>query len=114
MGQPVTVIEKPSTRPGVIRYETNRTLTGMGHEYFRSAADAQGSTPPARLAQRLFERGGIDLVHMNGNVVTVHLSDGSAPTGIKALVEDLYTYYREGVEVEIPGGPEIPEGAAPE
>jgi hypothetical protein len=114
MGQPVTVIEKPSTRPGVIRYETNRTLTGMGHEYFRSAADVHGTTPPARLAQRLLERGGIDLVHMNGNVVTVHLSDGSAPTGIKALIEDLYTYYRDGVEPEIPGGPVIPEGAAPE
>ncbi len=108
MGQPVTVIEKPSPRPGVVRFETNRTLTGMGHEYFRSAADAHGTTPSARLAERLFERGGIDLVHVNSNVITVHLSDGSPPTGIKALIEDLYTYYREGVEVV------VPEGAAPE
>jgi hypothetical protein len=108
MGQPVTVIERPSPRPGIIRYETNRVLSGMGHEYFRSVDDALGTTPSARLARRLFERGGIDMVHVNANVVTVHLSDGAAPTGIKALIEDLYTYYREGVE------PEIPEGAAPE
>ncbi len=32
MGQPVTVIEKPSSHPGVVRYETNRVLTGMGHD----------------------------------------------------------------------------------
>ena len=36
MGQPVTVIEKPSSHPGVVRYETNRALTGMGHEVYRS------------------------------------------------------------------------------
>jgi hypothetical protein len=104
MGQPVTVIEKPSMRPGVVRYETNRVLSGMGHEYFRSYDDAQGDTPTALLARRLFERGGIDAVHVNGSVITVHLSDGSPPTGIKAIVEDLYTYYREGVEVVVPEG----------
>jgi hypothetical protein len=108
MGQPVTVIEKPSARPGVVRYETNRVLSGMGHEYFRSADDAQGDTPSDRLAERLFERGGIDALHVNANVITVHLSDGSPPAGIKELIEDLYTYYREGVEVV------IPEGAATE
>jgi hypothetical protein len=108
MGQPVTVIEKPSARPGVVRYETNRVLSGMGHEYFRSADDAQGDTSSDLLAQRLFERGGIDALHVNGNVITVHLADGSPPAGIKELIEDLYTYYREGVEVV------IPEGAAAE
>jgi hypothetical protein len=104
MGQPVTVIEKPSSRPGVVRYETNRVLSGMGHEYFRSADDAQGETPVAVLARRLFERGGIDAVHVNSNVVTVHLADGSPPGGIKDLIEELYTYYRPGVEVVIPEG----------
>jgi hypothetical protein len=102
MGQPVTVIEKPSARPGIVRYETNRVLSGMGHEYFRSADDAQGDTPADRVARRLFERGGIEAVHVNGNIVTVHLADGSPPTGIKDLIEDLYTYYREGVEVVVP------------
>ena len=37
MGQPVAVQEKPSTTPGVVRFELNRTLSGQGHERFRSA-----------------------------------------------------------------------------
>jgi hypothetical protein len=104
MGQPVTVIEKPSSRPGVVRYDTNRVLSGMGHEYFRSLDDVQGDTPSDLLARRLFERGGVDAVHVNSNVITVHLADGSPPTGIKDIIEDLYTYYRPGVEVEVPEG----------
>jgi hypothetical protein len=102
MGQPVTVVEKPSSRPGVVRYETNRVLSGMGHEYFSSADDAQNDTPADLVAKRLFERGGVDAVHVNSNVITVHLSDGSPPAGIKELIEDLYTYYRPGVEVVVP------------
>ena len=31
MGQPVTVIEKPSSKHGVVRFETNRSLTGTEH-----------------------------------------------------------------------------------
>ena len=106
MGQPVTVIEKQTSRPGVVRYETNRVISGMGHEYFRSLDDAQGDAPADRLARTLLERGGITAVHVSSNVITVHLADGSPPTGIKALVEDMYTYYREGVV------PVVPEGAA--
>lgn len=102
MGQPVTVVEKPSTRPGVVRYETNRVLTGMGHVRFSSIDEVQGDTPADRLARRLFERGGVEWVHVSGNVVTVQLADGSPPTGIKELIEDLYTYYRPGVEVVVP------------
>jgi hypothetical protein len=102
MGQPVTVIEKPSSQPGVVRYETNRVLSGMGHELFRSADDVQNDTPADLVAKRLFERGGVDAVHVNSNVITVHLADGSPPTGIKELIEDLYTYYRPGVEVVVP------------
>ena len=36
MGQPITVVAKPSSRSGVVRYETNRALTGMGHERYRA------------------------------------------------------------------------------
>ena len=106
MGQPVTVIEKPSALPGVLRFETNRTLTGMGHEIYRSADDAQGRTLADELARRLFERGGVASVHVNANVITVQVADGSPPQGIKEIVEGLYTYYRDGVV------PEVPEGAA--
>jgi hypothetical protein len=104
MGQPVTVIEKPSSTPGVLRYETNRTLTGMDHEIFRSAEDVLGSRPIDVLALRLFERGGIKTVSANSNIITVTLEDAAPPAGIKEIVEDLYTYYRPGVEVVIPEG----------
>jgi hypothetical protein len=104
MGQPVTVIEKPSSTPGVVRYEINRTITGMGHENYRSAADAVGPTPADELARRLFERGGIASLHMNANMITVHLADASPPTGIKEIIEGMYIYYGPGVEVVIPEG----------
>ena len=35
MGQPITVVAKPAVTPGVLRLETNRSLTGMGHERYR-------------------------------------------------------------------------------
>lgn len=112
MGQPVTVIEKPSTTPGIVRYETNRTITGMDHEIYRSRDDAVANRPCDELARRLFDRGGIELVHMNSNVITVHLADGSPPTGIKDIVENLYTYYADGVVPEVPGGSDTVDAAA--
>jgi hypothetical protein len=100
MGQPVSVIEKPSSRPGVVRYEINRTLTGMGHERYRADRPVVGHRPPDELARRLFERGGIDAVHVNSNVITIDLAKGSGDTsGIAEIIEDLYTYYRPGVPV---------------
>jgi len=97
MGQPVTVIEKPSATPGVVRYEINRTLSGMGHEVFRAPSDAVGATPSDELARRLFEHGGVSSVHIYSNVITVHLDDGAASSGLKEIVEDLYLFYTDGV-----------------
>jgi hypothetical protein len=103
MGQPVTVIEKPSSSAHVVRFELNRTLTGMGHERYRHDRPVEGDRPPDVLARRLFERGGIEAIHMNSNVVTVDLAKGSTGTaGIREIIEDLYTYYRPGVEVPTP------------
>jgi len=107
MGQAVTVIEKPSSTPGVVRYEINRVITGTGHETYRSAGDAVGDRWCDVLAQRLFERGGVESVHMNGNVITIHLADASPPQGIKEIIETLYIYYGPGVEVEIPPGADM-------
>ena len=75
MGQPVTVIEKPSTTAGVVRFELNRTLSGMGHESFRSVAEAVGPTPSAEVARRLFDHGGVAAVHVYANVITVQLDE---------------------------------------
>jgi hypothetical protein len=97
MGQPVTVIEKPSSRAGVVRYEINRVLTGMGHEIYRSAPTAGANRPADVLARRLFERGGIKTVHVNGSVITVELAETKSD-GIQSIIESLYTYYTPGVE----------------
>ncbi len=99
MGQPVTVIEKPTGTPGVVRFEINRTLSGMGHDLYRSVADAVGDSPTARLARTLLEHGGVESVHLYANIITVHLAQGATSAGLKELIEGLYIFYREGVEV---------------
>ena len=98
MGQPITVVEKPSSRTGVVRYETNRALTGMGHERYRAGDKILGTAPADELARRLFDRGGITGVHVNGNVVTVELAEAEAE-GIDEVIASLYLYWVEGVEV---------------
>lgn len=95
MGQPVSVIEKPTGRAGVLRFETNRNLTGMGHERYRVGTEISGNRPPDRLARRLFERGGVESVHVHGGVVTVVLSEPD-DAGIKDIIEQLYVYYVPG------------------
>ena len=59
MGQPITVVEKPSSTPGVARFETNRSLTGMGHERYRVGrrhprrpARRRAGPPPVRQRRR--------------------------------------------------------------
>lgn len=102
MGQPVTVIEKPSSQPGVVRFEINRTLTGTGHERYLATDAVEGDRPSDELARRLFDRGGIDGIHINSNVITVRLGAGADTDGITGIIEDLYTYYRPGVPVPSP------------
>ena len=82
MGQMVAVTEKPSSQPGVVRFELNRALTGMGHEHFTSAADAFGPRPAAELARRLFATGQVDAVHVYANIVTVELAQAARRKGI--------------------------------
>lgn len=117
MGQPVAVIEKPSLTPGVVRFELNRSLTGMGHERYASSAQATGNTPGAVLARRLFDTGRVGAVHVYANVVTVDLLKGFQADGLIDLVRDLYVYYRPGVEPpsaeSLMAAVEAPEAAAP-
>ena len=102
MGQPVTVLEKPSVRPGVVRFEINRALTGTGHESYVAGEEIVGDRPPDELARRMFARGGIDAIHVNSNVITVVLARGGDTDGLRELIGDLYTYYRPGVPVPSP------------
>jgi len=102
MGQPIVVTEKPSTQPGVLRFEANRSLTGMGHLNYKADREIHGDRPPDELARRLFAHGGVDAVHVFSNMITVTLARGGRAEGIAEIVEGLYTYYREGVLPAIP------------
>ena len=97
MGQPITVVERPTTRPGVVRYEINRSLTGMGHERYRSRDDAIGPRPPDELARRLFDHGGVEAVHIFSNVITVDLASGASADGLVDVINGLFIHYVPGV-----------------
>ncbi len=98
MGQLVAVTEKPSSRRGVVRFEINRSLSGMGHERFSSIDDAWGDTPSDELARRLFATGQVDAVHVYANIVTVDLAKGCDSSGLADILRDLYQYWKPGVE----------------
>ena len=126
MGQPVLVVEKPSRRPGIVRFEANRNLSGMGHEKFvhgDASAHAAALTPSAELARRLFATGRVAGVHVYQNVVTVDLEKGFDASGLADVVRDLYQYWKPGMELptfddmaaESPAdsGAAVAEGASP-
>ncbi|MGI9607107.1 MAG: hypothetical protein ACR2P0_13300 [Acidimicrobiales bacterium] len=98
MGQLVSVIESPSQRPGIVRFITNRALSGMGHERYVEGIEITGDRPVDELARRLINTGQVAGVAINGNVITVELSKREA-AGLKEVIEDLYTYYVPGVEI---------------
>ena len=97
MGQQIAVVAKPSRLPGVIRYEANRNLTGMGHEQFRTAADAVGPRPAAVLARELLATGKVEAVHVFGNMITIDVSKGHDESGLDEVVRDLYQYWKPGM-----------------
>ncbi|HET7486589.1 MAG TPA: hypothetical protein VFJ85_01575 [Acidimicrobiales bacterium] len=97
MGQPIVVVQKPSLSQGVLRFEINRSLTGMGHERYASAEDATGDRPPDVLARRLFAHGDVKGVHVYSNMITVELGPGTKGDGLREVVEELFLHYTEGV-----------------
>ncbi len=97
MGQLVGVVEKPSSAPGVVRYELNRTLSGMGHERFVSLLDADGATPSSSLARQLLSTGKVSSVHIYSNIVTVDLAKGFTSDGLADIVREMYRYWKPGV-----------------
>jgi hypothetical protein len=102
MGQPIVVVEKPSVaNPGMVRFETNRALTGMGHERY-VPGEVRGDRPPDELARRLLARGGIEAVHINGSVVTVDLQKGHSSAGLREIIESLYIHYPPTLDGEAP------------
>jgi hypothetical protein len=98
MGQLVAVTEKPSSTRGVVRFEINRSLSGMGHQRFASVADAWGNTPSDELARRMFATGQVGSIHVYGNIITVDLEKGHDSAGLSDIVRHLYQYWKPGVE----------------
>jgi hypothetical protein len=97
MGQLITIVAKPSARPGVVRLETNRNLTGMGHERYASAADATGDRPVDEVARRIFAAADVESVHVYGNVITVDLAEGRSGDDLADVVGELFVHYLPGV-----------------
>ena len=64
MGQPVTLITTSSPRPGILRFELNRSLTGMGHVRYEMGDEIRADDPASELAKRLFDAGGVSAVHV--------------------------------------------------
>lgn len=107
MGQQVSVVQRPSTRPGVVRFEANRNLTGMGHERFTSVLHADGPRPAASLARQLLSTGHVEAVHVYGNMITVDLMRGSTDAGLADVVRNMYQYWKPGMVL-----PTFDDGAA--
>ena len=97
MGQLVAVEQKAGGVSTIVRFETNRSLTGMGHERFTSAAEAKGPRPAALIARRFFEAGHVSWVHVYGNIITASLEAGASQAGLNEIVRDLYQYWKPGM-----------------
>ena len=111
MGQPITVVEKKSHRPGVLRFEINRPLTGMGHERYLLGLPVEGQRPVDECARRLFEHGGVDAVHIYDNMITVDLSKGATGEGLLDVIRELFLFYRGPVAEPAPEAAAEPEPA---
>lgn len=112
MGQSIVVTEKPSSTPGVTRFETNRALTGMDHERYVAGQEVWGERPPDELARRLLAQPSVAGVQINSNMVTVDLHKGYDATGLREVIENLYRFYPDAPEAEAPA--ETAEAAAEE
>ena len=105
MGQLVTFLSASSPRPGIVRFELNRTITGMGHERYHAGAEIIGNRPVDELARRLLATGDLCSVHIHGSVVTAELAESDESGLEKALprftdaISSLYTYYTPDVEI---------------
>lgn len=109
MGQPVTFIRSRSPRPGVVRFELNRSLTGMGHERYTAGEEIIGNRPPDVLARRIFALGNVSQIHIYSSMVTVTFAT-TEQGDVESVLRDLYTYYLPGVE--IPDDEELVAAAA--
>jgi hypothetical protein len=116
MGQNVTVVRKSSSNPKVVRFEINRSLTGMGHERYESVDDIVDDRVVDTLARRLFEAGGVDSIHVNSSVITVQLGGGSTGEGLLEVIGNMFRFYGDEIpdEEATAEGPPTDEVAQPD
>lgn len=116
MGQNVTVVEKKSSNPGMLRFEINRSLTGMGHERYDSLDAVVDDRVVDVLARRLFETGDVDSVHINSSVITVRLASGNTGSDLLDVIQNLFRFYDAAVPEEVVSadGPPVDEVVEPE
>ena len=71
----------------------------MGHERYAAAPGPELDRPCDELARRLFGHDGVESVHINSNVITINMGFGADDTAMQETIEQLFIYYRPGVEV---------------
>jgi hypothetical protein len=95
MGQPVTVVEKQSSNPAIVRFETNRPLSGMGHENYAAPPSELLDRPVDEVARRLFAAGSVESLHIYGSVITVNLGRGRTSEGLADIIRHMFLHYAE-------------------
>lgn len=103
MGQPIAVVRTSSPKPGLARFEINRTLSGTGHERYAAGGEISGDRPVDELARRLIAAGGVRGVHIHSNMITVQLAPGAKADGLADIIRELYIHYRPGVAPSFTG-----------
>lgn len=101
MGQPIEVTSQPGSRPELMIFSINRSVTGMKLEEYPDPADAEGDRWCDELARRLGEAGVTRATIYSSTVVAEAPDWESRRSEIEDLIRDLYIYYVDG---------KIPEG----
>lgn len=95
MGQEITINTSVGASEDVRVFDTNRSLTGMEIERYRSSDGATGNRPPDVLARRLFDLGATR-VTVYSNVVTVEAPEARWPaleSQVIETIEHLFGFY---------------------
>jgi len=71
----------------------------MGHERYAVAPGPEMDRPCDELARRLLAHPGVEYVHINSNVITVNVGFGVDDSALQETIEELFIYYRPGVEI---------------
>lgn len=101
MGQPIEVQSQPGSRPELMIFSINRSVTGMKLEEYPDPAEAEGDRWCDELARRLGAVG-VTRATIYSSTVVAEAPDWDSRRGeVGDLIRDLYIYYIDG---------KIPEG----